>query len=97
MRSAALGVTARRRHHHRPPKPPPLSALLYQVATAGLSPADIATPIRALVEDHPNVRVCMSEVPRVDLEQRQVHLKDRAVPYDFVVVATGARHAYSVG
>lgn len=89
LASLPVDVTIIDRQNHHLFQP-----LLYQVATAGLSPADIATPIRALVEDHPNVRVCMSEVLRVDLEQRQVHLKDRAVPYDFVVVATGARHAY---
>src|SRR5271170_3224295 len=68
--------------------------LLYQVATAGLSPADIAGPIRALFRDHPNVRVLLGEVTGVDAAMREVILGDARVSYDYLVVATGARHSY---
>jgi NADH dehydrogenase/putative oxidoreductase len=68
--------------------------LLYQVATAGLSPADIAGPIRALFRDQPNVRVLLGEVTDVDASMREVILRDARVVYDYLVVATGARHSY---
>jgi NADH dehydrogenase/putative oxidoreductase len=68
--------------------------LLYQVATAGLSPADIAGPIRALFRDQPNVRVLLGEVTDVDAATREVILRDARVGYDYLVVATGARHSY---
>jgi NADPH-dependent 2,4-dienoyl-CoA reductase/sulfur reductase-like enzyme len=64
--------------------------LLYQVATAGLSPADIAGPIRALFRDQPNVRVLLGEVTDVDPAMREVILRDGRVAYDYLVVATGA-------
>ncbi|MCP5426304.1 MAG: FAD-dependent oxidoreductase [Gammaproteobacteria bacterium] len=69
--------------------------LLYQVATATLSPADVATPIRALFRDQNNVRVLLGEVAGVDTEGRQVRLSDGVrVGYDYLVLATGARHSY---
>jgi NADH dehydrogenase FAD-containing subunit len=68
--------------------------LLYQVATAGLSPAVIAGPIRALFRDQPNVRVLLGEVTDVDAAMRAVILRDARVVYDYLVVATGARHSY---
>src|SRR5271169_2804020 len=68
--------------------------LLYQVATAGLSPADIAGPIRALFRDQPNVRVLLGEATDVDAAMREVMLRDARVAYDYLVVATGARHSY---
>jgi NADH dehydrogenase len=68
--------------------------LLYQVATAGLSPADIAYPIRAIVSRYRNVSVMLGKVTGVDLANRQVLLGERRVPYDYLVIATGARHAY---
>lgn len=68
--------------------------LLYQVATAGLSPADIAQPIRAILGRQMNARVLMGRVVGVDAVQREVILADRRVPYDALVLATGARHAY---
>jgi NADH dehydrogenase len=70
--------------------------LLYQVATAGLSPADIAVPIREVFRNRPDVEVLMAEVVGVDARARRVILEDDrpAVPYDFLVVATGARHSY---
>jgi NADH dehydrogenase/putative oxidoreductase len=68
--------------------------LLYQVATAGLSPADIAGPIRALFRDQPNVRVMLGEVTDVNAARREVIFRDARVAYDYLVVATGARHSY---
>jgi NADH dehydrogenase/putative oxidoreductase len=68
--------------------------LLYQVATAGLSPADIAGPIRALFRDQPNVRVMLGEVTEVNAARREVIFRDVRVVYDCLVVATGARHSY---
>jgi NADH:ubiquinone reductase (H+-translocating) len=68
--------------------------LLYQVATAGLSPAQIASPIRAILRRAPNVRVLLGGVSRVDKERRTVTLEDRVLAYDCLVLATGARHAY---
>jgi NADH:ubiquinone reductase (H+-translocating) len=68
--------------------------LLYQVATAGLSPADIAGPIRALFRDQPNVRVLLGEVTGIDTTTCEVILREARVSYDYLVVATGARHSY---
>jgi NADH dehydrogenase len=68
--------------------------LLYQVATAGLSPADIAAPIRAIVGSYPNVTVLLGRVGAVDLAEKMVQLVDRRVPYDYLILATGGRHAY---
>src|ERR1700720_1227575 len=68
--------------------------LLYQVATAGLSPGEIAAPIRSILRRHPNVEVLMAEVTGFDLERRVVKTEDQEVPYDSLIVAAGASHAY---
>ena len=68
--------------------------LLYQVATAGLSPGDIATPIRSLVARQSNVRVRMGEVVGIDLTRKRVQLADGELEYDFVIIAAGVSHAY---
>ena len=68
--------------------------LLYQVATAGLSPADIAAPIRGILSRQRNAHVVLGHVVAVDKVRRIVKLRDREVPFDWLVVATGARHAY---
>jgi NADH:ubiquinone reductase (H+-translocating) len=69
--------------------------LLYQVATASLSPADIASPIRNVLRRQRNAQVWLGEVSDVDLAGRAVLLADGArVPYDYLVLATGATHAY---
>jgi NADH dehydrogenase FAD-containing subunit/uncharacterized membrane protein YphA (DoxX/SURF4 family) len=68
--------------------------LLYQVATAGLSPADIAGPIRGLFRDQPNVRVLLGGVTDVDLGTREVIIGRARVPYDYLVIAAGTRHSY---
>ena len=68
--------------------------LLYQVATASLSPADIAAPIRGVLRKQRNVDVWMGEVVDIDVDQRIVKLEDATVSYDYLVLATGATHAY---
>jgi NADH dehydrogenase len=69
--------------------------LLYQVATAGLSPADIAEPIRGILRDQANAHVLLGRVQDIDREAREVLLQGgRRVPFDYLIVATGARHAY---
>ncbi|MET0481990.1 MAG: NAD(P)/FAD-dependent oxidoreductase [Aestuariivirgaceae bacterium] len=68
--------------------------LLYQVATAGLSPSDIAAPIRGILGRAPNMRVLLAEVSGVDTSAREVIAEDRRIPYDILVLATGAQHAY---
>jgi NADH dehydrogenase len=68
--------------------------LLYQVATAGLSPADIASPIRRIVHRQANTRVLLDEVQHVDLAARRVALARDELAYDYLVLATGATHSY---
>jgi NADH dehydrogenase len=69
--------------------------LLYQVATAALSPADIAAPIRSIVRKAANTLVILGRVSGVDIAARVVVTEDgRRIGYDYLVVATGARHAY---
>jgi NADH dehydrogenase len=68
--------------------------LLYQVATAGLSPADIASPIRGVLSRQANASVILANVEGIDPDARIVHAEDRRVPYDLLIVATGAQHSY---
>jgi NADH:quinone reductase (non-electrogenic) len=68
--------------------------LLYQVATAMLSPADIAQPIRAILKEAQNVRVVMGTVETIDAGAKVVRTKSKEYPYDYLVVASGARHSY---
>src|SRR6059058_2889809 len=68
--------------------------LLYQVATAALSPADIAAPVRAILSKCENVEVILAEVESVDVEARKVKTHDRVFDYDYLILATGARHSY---
>src|SRR5436853_7923225 len=68
--------------------------LLYQVATAGLSPGEIAAPIRSILRSHRNVEVLMAEVTGFDLERRIVHTPEVQVAYDYLIVAAGAQHSY---
>jgi NADH dehydrogenase len=68
--------------------------LLYQVATAALSPADIAAPVRAVLSKCKNVEVMLAEVQSVDVDGKKVKMTDGEVGYDFLVLATGARHSY---
>ena len=68
--------------------------LLYQVATAGLSPADIAQPIRSIVRDQENITVMLATISDVDLENQLVITDTGRIPYDHLIMATGATHAY---
>jgi NADH dehydrogenase len=68
--------------------------LLYQVATAALSPAEVAWPIRHIMRRQQNTTVYMAEVTGVDLAARAVNTKSGSFPFDFLVVATGATHSY---
>ncbi len=68
--------------------------LLYQVATAALSPADIAAPIRGVLSKCRNVEVMLAEVQSIDVAAKKVKLTDGEVDYDYLIVATGARHSY---
>jgi len=69
--------------------------LLYQVATAALSPADIATPLREILASQENATVIMGTVKKIDKEKRELILANGDhVPYNYLVVATGARHSY---
>ena len=89
LASAQVDVTLidRRNYHLFQP-------LLYQVAAAGLSPADIAQPIRGILGRKKNITVLMSRVLGVDTARREVRMEQRRVPYDYLILATGARHAY---
>jgi NADH dehydrogenase len=64
------------------------------VATAGLSPADIASPIRSVLARQANTTVLLAEVSGIDIERKQAIAEDRRIDYDFLILATGARHAY---
>jgi NADH dehydrogenase len=89
LRRAPVDVTlVDRRNHHL------FQPLLYQVATAGLSPADIAYPIRSVLRRQANASVLLAEAIGVDLARRELVLKDGRLGYDYLVLATGARHAY---
>jgi NADH dehydrogenase len=68
--------------------------LLYQVAMAGLNPADIAAPIRSILSSCRNIRVILDEVSSIDPERRQVIAGGGAYPYDYLILATGAQHTY---
>ena len=89
LRKAPVDITVvdRRNYHLFQP-------LLYQVATAGLSPAQIAMPIRRILAGQKNATVLMEKVEAVDAAAQIVTTASRRIAYDFLVIATGARHAY---
>jgi NADH dehydrogenase len=68
--------------------------LLYQVATAGLPPSDVAWPIRSILRRQRNATVLLGEVLGVDTARRAIMLGERALPYDYLVLATGSTHSY---
>ncbi len=82
-----ITIIDRKNHHTFQP-------LLYQVATAGLSPGEIAAPVRSILRSHRNVEVLMAEVTGFDLERRVVHTPDVEIAYDYLIVAAGAQHSY---
>ncbi|MEX1243746.1 MAG: NAD(P)/FAD-dependent oxidoreductase [Thermoanaerobaculia bacterium] len=77
-----------RRNHHL------FAPLLYQVATAALSPGDIAYPIRSILSRQTNTRVLLADATGIDLERREVTLADGSLPFDYLILAAGSRHAY---
>jgi NADH:ubiquinone reductase (H+-translocating) len=82
-----ITVIDRKNHHTFQP-------LLYQVATAGLSPGEIAAPVRSILRSNRDVEVLMAEVTGFDLERRIVHTQQAEIAYDYLIVAAGARHSY---
>jgi len=89
LRRAPVDVTLLDRRNHHVFQP-----LLYQVATAGLSAPEIAAPLRSVLRRQPNVAVLMAEVVSVDVSRRVVVLSDGEMPYDYLILATGATHSY---
>ncbi|HEX6121927.1 MAG TPA: FAD-dependent oxidoreductase, partial [Ktedonobacterales bacterium] len=95
LKRAPVRVTVIDRNNHHLFQP-----LLYQVATAELSPADISAPIRGVLRHQRNAEVLLGEVTGVDTTTRRVSVRDRAgvgdrtVPYDYLVLATGASQSY---
>ena len=88
LRKAPVRVTVVDRHNHHLFQP-----LLYQVATATLSPSEIASPLRGLLGRY-DIAVLLAEVTGVDVPGKRVLLADGELPYDFLIVATGATHSY---
>lgn len=89
LRRAPVEVTlVDRRNHHL------FQPLLYQVATAVLSPGDIAYPIRTIFRGRSNIRVLLAEATAVDLQRRKVHLRDGELDYDYLILAPGSTHTY---
>ena len=90
LANAQCRVTVIDRNNHHLFQP-----LLYQVATAGLSPGEIAVPIRHVLRNAKNIQVLMSEVIGVDKNEKTVLLEQgRSIPYDYLIIATGSRHSY---
>jgi len=89
LRRANVDVTLidKRNHHLFQP-------LLYQVATGGISPADISSPIRAVLKRSKHTSVWQAEVVDIDAKRREITLRDGKLNYDSLIVATGVRHAY---
>ena len=86
---APVEITILDRHNYHCFQP-----LLYQVATAALSPAEVAWPIRHILRTERNVTVFMTEVNGIDAPARVVNTESGLVPFDFLVIATGATHSY---
>lgn len=89
LRKANVEITIVDRQNHHLFQP-----LLYQVATAALSPGDIAFPIRAVFERDKNVRTLLAEAREISLDGKRVLLDEGELDYDYLIVATGARHSY---
>jgi NADH dehydrogenase len=89
LKNAPVSVTVLDRHNHHTFQP-----LLYQVATAAVSPADIAWPIRSVLRKQENAEVLMCSIKSIDTEKRIVHASRHDLPYDYLVLATGVTHSY---
>ena len=90
LKNAPVRVTlVDRRNHHL------FQPMLYQVATAGLNPSDIASPIRSILRHSKNTEVLLAEASTIDVSARRVGFTDGStLQYDYLIVATGARHSY---
>lgn len=86
-RSIKITLIDRRNYHLFQP-------LLYQVATAGLSPADIAVPIRSQLSNYKNVQVCLGNVTKIDTQNNEVTFDETSLKFDYLVLACGANHSY---
>ena len=89
LRKAPVAITLVDRSNHHLSQP-----LLYQVATAGLAAPSIAAPLRGILRDQRNATVIMGEITRIDTARRVVVVHEREIPYDYLLVASGATHAY---
>lgn len=90
LAAAPVSITVVDRNNHHLFQP-----MLYQVATAALSPGEIASPIRSILRNQRNAEVLLGEAASIDLAARAVHLTDGAtIPYAYLIAATGARHSY---
>lgn len=89
LRNSPVHITLIDRKNHHTFQP-----LLYQVATAGLSPGEIAAPIRWILRSQDNVEVLLGEVTGFDLARKTVRMADDEIPYDYMIVAAGVRHGY---
>ena len=90
LRNLPVDITVLDRKNHHTFQP-----LLYQVALAVLSPADIAQPIRSILRSQPNTEVLMDEVTAIDVQSRRLTVASGTIlPYDYVVIATGSTHSY---
>lgn len=86
-KKARITLIDRRNHHLFQP-------LLYQVATAGLSPAEISAPIRSILSAHENIEVFMDRITGIDVNARKLRSDEREFSYDYLIVAAGASHSY---
>ena len=84
----------RGRHPHRPAQSHLFQPLLYQVAMAGLSPADIAAPIRTMLSRYSNVKVLLGEVRSIDLDARCAVADIGEILFDYLILSCGATHSY---
>jgi len=89
LKNTRVHVTLIDRNNHHLFQP-----LLYQVATAGLSPAEIATPIRSVLNKQTNIEILMAEITGIDKTKRLVQTSAASYPYDFLVLATGCQYNY---
>lgn len=89
LKNAPVQLTVLDRHNHHTFQP-----LLYQVATAAVSPADIAWPVRGILRYQKNAKVLMCSIRSIDTKAKIVHASRHDLPYDYLVIATGVTHSY---
>src|SRR5688500_7490124 len=89
LRDVKVRVTLLDRQNHHLFQP-----LLYQVATAALSPADIAEPLRHILRRQDNAEVILGDAQRIDVDRKKIITSDGGIDYDYLIVAAGARHSY---